>query len=236
VTIDDSGDPTAGSVPAALNNGSGIAHAIQARAVGTILPASHYAGRSGEPSASSNSTPFPGGLNQALSSSGLKSMAALLGPRPSGPPQLPDFVAQLAERIQMHIREGDGVLRIQLRPSSLGRIEVKAETSGGRLVATILTETASVREYLENNLHTLRQNFLDQGLKVDRINVELHDGYWNQHPSSGQQESRAGSGQQDGNATASWRGTGDENAGEELALDPATLAALRPHSTFHTVA
>ncbi|MBZ5495428.1 MAG: flagellar hook-length control protein FliK [Acidobacteriia bacterium] len=173
---------------------------------------------------------------QQAAAAELKSLSALLAPRQSGPSQGPDFLSQLAERIQMQLRDGENIIRVQLKPGTLGRMEIRAETSGAGVLATITTESASVRDYLEHNLHLLQQSFQDQGLKVDRINVAVQEGFWPQHTSPGHQESRSGSGQQGESGLPVWPGEPLEMPGEELIVDPQTIAVLNPHSTFHTIA
>ncbi len=166
----------------------------------------------------------------------LKSILALLAPKQSAPAQGTDFLAQLIGRIQMQLRDNQNILTIQLKPSSLGRMEIKAETSAAGVLATILTESASVKDYLERNLPLLQQNFQDQGLKIDRISVAVQEGSWPQQSSPGHQESRSSSNQQDDSGFHSKISDHFGEPGEELALDQQTLLALRPHSTFHAIA
>jgi flagellar hook-length control protein FliK len=166
----------------------------------------------------------------------MKTLAALLTPKQSAATEPTDFLSQLTERIQMQLRDGEDIIRIQLKPSSLGRMEIRAETSSAGVIATIVTESAGVKSYLEHNLHLLQESFQDQGLKVDRINVAVQDGDWSQHSGSGQQEPRSGTGNRGESKSTGWHSGLMEDSGEELALDPATQAALRPYSTFHAVA
>jgi flagellar hook-length control protein FliK len=166
----------------------------------------------------------------------LKALLALLAPKHNAPSQTTDFLSQLSERIQMQLRDNQNILTIQLKPSSLGRVEIKAETSGSGVLATIVTESASVKDYLENNLHLLQQNFQDQGLKIDRINVTVQEGFWHQQPSSGHHESRSDSGQQGDSRFPASGGSQLGQASEELALDAQTILDMNPHSTFHAIA
>ena len=185
-----------------------------------------------------DSTLWAGG-SEAPSQTGvsdLKALAALLTPKQSAPTEPSDFLTQLAERIQSQVRDGEDVIRVQLKPSSLGRMEIKAENSSTGVIATIVTESTGVKSYLEHNLHLLQQNFQDQGLKVDRINVAVQEGDWSQHSSSGQPDSRPGTGNRGESKSTGWHAGATDSSAEEMALDPVTQAALRPYSTFHTVA
>ena len=166
----------------------------------------------------------------------LKALAALLAPKNAAPSHESTFIYELAERIQMQLRDGQEILRVQLKPNLLGRLEIRAENSATGVVATITAETAAVKACLEDNLHQLQQCFQDQGLKVDRIQVTVQQEDWRQHPSSGYQESQSGSRQQENAASSRWPGRQFDGAPEDLAVDPQTLSILAPHSTFHTIA
>jgi flagellar hook-length control protein FliK len=152
-----------------------------------------------------------------------------------------DFLFQLAERIQFQVREGSGQLRIQLKPDSLGRLEINAETAGAGVVARITTESSSVKTYLENNLHVLQQALQDNGLKVERIHIVVQEAF-NPQSSSGNttQFGHAGSGQNE-EKPGSLPGTGSKGSStanplEEIAIDPMAWIALNPNVRFHTVA
>jgi hypothetical protein len=166
----------------------------------------------------------------------LKALAALLAPKNAAPSHESTFIYKLAERIQMQLRDGQEILRLQLNPNLLGRLEIRAENSATGVVATITAETAAVKACLEDNLHQLQQCFQDQGLKVDRIQVAVRQEDWRQHPSSGYQESQSGSRQQEDTASSRWPGRQFDGVPEDLAMDSQTLSILAPHSTFHTIA
>ena len=162
--------------------------------------------------------------------------ASSAGQMQGAPPR--DFVFQVSERIQYLIREGKGELRVQLKPANLGRIEIRAESVNQGVLARITTESASVKSYLENNLHLLQQTLQDQGLKVERIQIVVQDGMetsFSSDPSTqfGNTGSRYSdreygeSGPLPGSAT---------NPLEEISVDPATWMALNPSIRFYTIA
>jgi flagellar hook-length control protein FliK len=187
--------------------------------------------------ASMSSTTWAAGFSMPPPVAGteLKDLIALLTPKQGGPSQTPEFLSQLTERIQAQLRNHENIIRIQLKPGTMGRMEINAETSAAGVLATIITESANVKEYLEHNLHWLQQSFQDQGLKVDRINVTVQQDFWSQHSASGQQESSSGSYAQD-SRLAGHAGGGLAPKADELTLDPETLAILNPHGTFHAIA
>jgi len=157
----------------------------------------------------------------------------------SGAPRPPDMIFQLAEKIQTQLQNGGTEVKIQLKPEALGRMEIRAEAGAQGLVARIVTESASVKHYLESNLHILQQNLQDQGLKIDRIDFVVQDGLDSRFWGGQQQPGQTGSGQQGGD----WRGQADVPGvaapmalDDEILVEPAVIATLGPNSTFHTVA
>jgi flagellar hook-length control protein FliK len=149
-----------------------------------------------------------------------------------------EFVLQLADRIHVQLRDGKGEIRIQLQPGSLGHLEIRAESTLNGVVARIVAESSSIKNYLETNLHLLQQSLQDQGLKVDRIHVSVQD-------NSGF-DSSAGYAAQSGHMGPGHQGRGNGRSGasgfpsielpEELAVDPLTWVALNPNIRFHTIA
>jgi flagellar hook-length control protein FliK len=159
--------------------------------------------------------------------------------REAAPPSRPgDLVYELAERIQVLLRDGKGEIRIQLKPEHLGNLEIKAETGGNGVIARITAESGSVKNYLENNLHYLQQSLQDQGLKIDRIQVVVQDLTCAQQ-TSGQsaQFGHAGSGNQNEETFKPTLSTksGSVNPVEEISIDPVNFIS-GSRSRFHTVA
>jgi len=147
----------------------------------------------------------------------------------------PEFLFRIADRIHARLMRGNGVIRIQLKPSMLGRLEIHARTATSNVSATIRVESESVKEYLEANLHLLQKGLQDQGFKLDRLHFTVMD---DTGPNASTQQDSPGSRtQQDSRAgrEKGWTARGSEEE-EEITVDAATLAVLAPHSTFHTVA
>jgi flagellar hook-length control protein FliK len=172
----------------------------------------------------SNSTRFVESGNPMQSSSEKTAMS-----------QSRDLIFELTDRIQIMLRDGRGEIRIQLKPESLGNLEIRAESTSNGVVARIFAESSSVKHYLENNLQTLQQNLQDQGLRIDRIQVAVQDGYDSQS-SSGftAQFGHAGSGQFEREQRRHSESTA--SAAEELTVDPLTLDPINTGTRFHTVA
>jgi flagellar hook-length control protein FliK len=133
-----------------------------------------------------------------------------------------DLINELAERIQVLLRDGKGEIRIQLKPEHLGKLEIRAESGGNGVIAHITAESGSVKNYLENNLHVLKQSFQDQGIKIDRIQVNVQD-FTDSQPNHGQSTAfgQAGSGNQNDESPKHARSVdfGKINPTEEISVD-----------------
>jgi flagellar hook-length control protein FliK len=181
-------------------------------------------------SASPFSSPVPGGESR----NGVGSASERI---PAAQPK--EFTLQVAQRIQFQIREGKETVRIQLKPDSLGRIEIRAETTGNGVIARIATESPMVKSYLENNMHMLQQTLQDQGLKADRIDIVVHDSLdFSAFSGYGAQFGHTGTGHA-GNESHVFHESSGHMASEpleEISLDPRSLAALNPDIHFYAIA
>jgi flagellar hook-length control protein FliK len=156
---------------------------------------------------------------------------------PSRPGEL---VYQIADRIQVQFRDGKNEIRIQLKPESLGSLEIRAEVTANGVVAHITAESSAVKNYLEHNLHLLQQNLQDQGLKVERIQIAVQE-VINQQSSSDQSAQfghAASGGRQWGNSHKPSHAAGGlfSSTPEEITVDPLTVITAGSPSRFHTIA
>jgi len=158
---------------------------------------------------------------------------------PSSTSKTPEFILQMADQIQIQLRDGKGEIRIQLKPDGFGRLEISAENTIHGVSARISTESSTVKSYLENNLQLLQQTLQDQGLKIDRIHIVVQDAMDAQSSSGfSAQFGQTGSGQngKDPHLSSAKPGTSPADAMEEGSLDPASWLALNPNNRFYTVA
>jgi flagellar hook-length control protein FliK len=150
-----------------------------------------------------------------------------------------EFIFQLADRIQVQLRDGKGEIRIQLHPENLGHLEIKAEATVAGVVARIVAESSTVKNYLETNLHLLQQSLQDQGLKIDRIQVTVQD-QGGSESSSGftAQSGHTGSGNHGKSSGHSSEGSGHLSSSqpEETTAEPLTWIRKNPNARFYTVA
>ncbi len=178
----------------------------------------------------------------AAVSSGLDRFAVATQPLSNSDPAASarpgELVYQVAEKIQLQLRNGRGEIRIQLKPENLGSLEIRAVSTVNGVVARIAVESGSVRNYLENNLHILQQTLQDQGLKVERLQISVQE-VFDPHQESGQPSpfGHAGGGSHGGETRKSARSmeSGIPDQAEEIVTDGLTSFS-GPRSRFHTIA
>jgi flagellar hook-length control protein FliK len=72
---------------------------------------------------------------------------------------------------------GDQVIKIQLQPESLGRLEVKISMTDNQISTSIVTESASVRDLIQSHQHWLSSALTEQGFKMSDFSVSVaHQG------------------------------------------------------------
>ncbi|NWG14016.1 MAG: flagellar hook-length control protein FliK [Acidobacteria bacterium] len=146
-----------------------------------------------------------------------------------------DFLFTVAERIVVLANGSTHAIMIQLKPDHLGRISLEAQGGSDGLIARITTESAALKQFLESNLPVLQQSLQELGLRVHHIDIVIQEGPGLQNH-GGMWHDRTG---QDASGQTGEPAPADEQAlptACEITLDPRTLAALHPYSTFHTVA
>ena len=92
-------------------------------------------------------------------------------------------MGQIVKGAKVQVESGQTKAKISLHPPSLGKLNLHIITKEDQVRVTFFAETTQVKEIIENNLHQLRQSFLQQGLKVEHFNVFVGN-----HPSGNQAE------------------------------------------------
>lgn len=104
------------------------------------------------------------------------------------------FVQRVSRAFQTMGAEG-GQLRIRLSPAELGSLKLEVTLKDGVLSAKMETETAAARQAVLDNLPQLRDRLAEQGIKIERFDVDLMNqsgggGFAGDQPQ--QQQSRSG--------------------------------------------
>lgn len=84
-----------------------------------------------------------------------------------------DIINQITEHIRVHVKQDTTEMELQLHPASLGNVKVQLTSAGGVLTAVFTTENEAVKAALESQLIQLKENFAEQGLKVESVEVNV---------------------------------------------------------------
>lgn len=117
----------------------------------------------------------------------------------SRPAPIPRYVAQQVEQgLLSSFRSGTTRLDLQLHPQELGAITLSLSLRNGEVSATIRSEKTETAEMVTRQLEAIRTNLEQQGLKVDKVEVQLNsrqqdENAWqnlNQHNSWQEEDAR----------------------------------------------
>ena len=104
-----------------------------------------------------------------------------------------DLMQQFVEKTQITVLENKTTMDMQLNPENLGKIYLHISTEEGNVQAQITTTNEIVKEALESQLATLRENLNQAGVKVDsvEISVATHEFEQNLEQNSKKEEEQA---------------------------------------------
>jgi flagellar hook-length control protein FliK len=123
---------------------------------------------------------FEAGLKEAFSNaSGLNSSEGASGvsqnQKPAARGFLPAYlIQQVGRQIARSLLGGQRVVRLQLKPPELGMVKVEMDIKEHVLKLGMITENSSVKELLLSNAHELRDTLAQQGVKLERLDVQIN--------------------------------------------------------------
>lgn len=82
-------------------------------------------------------------------------------------------MGQIAERVRVLPKRGGNEIRINLRPETLGQVQLKVLTQDHSVAVKMVADTHAAKEIIENNLGQLRADLNALGLNVDRLDVDV---------------------------------------------------------------
>ncbi|OQX63520.1 MAG: hypothetical protein B5M55_07110 [Desulfococcus sp. 4484_242] len=136
------------------------------------------------------------------------------GPEPTGRSFQEKGIRQIVEKAFLNWRNGKQEFNIELKPESLGRLQVMISTEDHQVKVKIVARTQSAKDLIEGNVAQLKAGFQSHGLKVDLFDVSV--GQDSRHQGTafdpGPFHERTGSGHH-----PAWQGRGDglEDEGPE---------------------
>ena len=91
-------------------------------------------------------------------------------------PQLPQMLAnQVEQGMLKSLGNGSSRLDLQLHPAELGAISITLVSRNGEVTAQLRSDKSETAEMLTRQLDAMRVNLEQQGLKVDKIEVQLQN-------------------------------------------------------------
>jgi len=95
--------------------------------------------------------------------------------KPAARSFLPGYVVeQVGRQIARSLLGGERVVRLQLKPPELGMVKVEMDIKEHVLKLGMIAENSSVKELLLSNAHELREALVEQGVKLERLDVQIN--------------------------------------------------------------
>lgn len=83
------------------------------------------------------------------------------------------LIDQVGKQINRSILNGDRIIRLRLKPPELGPLRIEMDVKANILKLTMTTENHSTRELLLSNIHELREALGEQGVRLERIDIQI---------------------------------------------------------------
>ena len=87
--------------------------------------------------------------------------------------QTQDIMNQIMDHMKINLKADVQELQMQLHPASLGTVNVQIASKDGAVTAHFTTQNETVRAVIETQLIQLKQQFEEQGIKVDAVEVTV---------------------------------------------------------------
>lgn len=84
------------------------------------------------------------------------------------------LINQVGKQISRSILRGERVIRLQLKPPELGTVKIEMNIKDNILKLGMIAENSSVKELLLSNVHELKQVLVEQGVKLDKLDVQIN--------------------------------------------------------------
>ena len=84
-----------------------------------------------------------------------------------------NIMRQIMDYMKINLKSDISSMEMQLHPASLGTLQVQVASKGGVLTASFVTQNEAVKAALESQMVQLKNQFEEQGVKVDAIEVTV---------------------------------------------------------------
>ena len=133
----------------------------------------------------------------------------------AGPVDTQDIMRQIMDYMKVSVKPDSSDLEMQLHPQSLGTLHIQMAAKNGVITANFITENETVKAALESQMVQLKENFAEQGIKVEAIEVTVQTHPFEQNLEQG----RDGNGSREAEAGVGRRRTRRINLNTAFAED-----------------
>lgn len=103
-----------------------------------------------------------------------------------------NIMRQIMDYMKVNLKAEMSTMEMQLHPESLGTLQVQVASKGGVVTANFITQNEAVKAALEGQMIQLQEQFQEQGVKVEAIEVTVQTHQFEQNLEQG----RRGGGQE----------------------------------------
>jgi flagellar hook-length control protein FliK len=87
-----------------------------------------------------------------------------------------EIIKQVVDKAAINLNSGRTVIKISLKPESLGHLRLQITTENHQVMLKIMTEVPFVKEVIENNINQLKAALNVHGMQIDDFDVFVaHD-------------------------------------------------------------
>lgn len=101
--------------------------------------------------------------------------------------QTEQIMNQIVEYMKINVSEDTQKMEMQLHPASLGTVNVQIAAKDGAITAQFTAQNETVRAVLETQMIQLKEQFEEQGIKVDAVEVTVANHAYGDQPFEGQE-------------------------------------------------
>ena len=135
-----------------------------------------------------------------------------------------EIIRQIVDQISIANTTGESVIEMQLNPENLGKLYINVTEKNSEITARIAVSNEAVKNALESQMATLRENLQDANIRVNDVEITIatHEFERNLEQNAGNENGRQG-GQQYTHQSSN--NGGNKSGQNETASDEARLTA-----------
>lgn len=101
-----------------------------------------------------------------------------------------DIMRQIMDYMKLQLNADTTNLEMHLHPESLGTLHVQVEAKAGVITASFITQNETVKAALESQIVQLKENFEEQGVKVEAIEVTVQSHAFERNLEQGREQNQ----------------------------------------------